>query len=105
MTGLQFSEGVIIGYFLFDTASRPAPIQRVPGIITPGIKRPGREDDHVPPFSAEFKNEYFFMVCAVATVTFTRQHFHVVMKLELLFKYSIFVRYWRKNSKYNGTVH
>jgi hypothetical protein len=48
--------------FLYTTASRPAlgptllSIQWVLGIIFPGVKRPGREADHSPPFSAEVKN-------------------------------------------------
>jgi hypothetical protein len=45
------------------------PIQWVPGTLSLGIKRPGREADHSPPFSAEVKNawsytstpQYFFM--------------------------------------------
>jgi hypothetical protein len=41
-----------LGIFLFTTASRPAlgltqpPIQGVPGALSLGIKRPGREADH-----------------------------------------------------------
>jgi hypothetical protein len=47
--------------FLFTTASRPAlgptqpPIQWVPGALSLGVKRPGREADHSPPSSAEVK--------------------------------------------------
>jgi hypothetical protein len=47
--------------FLFSTASRSnlgptqAPIQWVPGALTPGIKRQGREADHSPLFSTEVK--------------------------------------------------
>jgi hypothetical protein len=43
--------------FLFSTSSRPAvertqpPIQWVPRALFPGVKRPGREDDHSPPTS------------------------------------------------------
>jgi hypothetical protein len=57
--------------FLFYTASRPAlgptqpPIQCVLWALTPGVKRPGREADHLPPSSAEVKNDgaplYVFM--------------------------------------------
>jgi hypothetical protein len=49
------------GIFLFTTASRTAmgpthpPIQWVPGALSLGIKRPGREADHSPPSSAEVK--------------------------------------------------
>jgi hypothetical protein len=45
--------------FYFSTASRTAlrptqpPIQWVPGILSLGVKRPGREADHSPPSSAE----------------------------------------------------
>jgi hypothetical protein len=52
------------GFFLFIIASRPALgstqrlIQLVPGAIAQGIKLPGREADHSPPFSAEVKNEW-----------------------------------------------
>jgi hypothetical protein len=31
------------------------PIQRVPGALSMGVKRPGREADHSPPSSAEVK--------------------------------------------------
>jgi hypothetical protein len=37
--------------FLTDTA----PIQWVPGVLSLGVKRPGREADHSPPSSAEVK--------------------------------------------------
>jgi hypothetical protein len=48
--------------FLFSTASRPAlghtqpPMQWVSREISPGVKQPGREDDHSHPSSAEVKN-------------------------------------------------
>jgi hypothetical protein len=47
--------------FLLATASRTAlgptqpPIQWVPGALSLGVKRPGREADHSPPSSAEVK--------------------------------------------------
>jgi hypothetical protein len=47
---------------LYFTASRPAlgltqpPIQQVPGTLSSGVKWVGREADHSPPSSAEFKN-------------------------------------------------
>jgi hypothetical protein len=50
-----------LGIFLFTTASRKAlgptqpPIQWVPGALSLGVKRPGREADHSPPPSAEVK--------------------------------------------------
>jgi hypothetical protein len=46
------------------TASRTAlgstqpPIQWVPGALSLGVKRPGREADHSPPSSAEVKNTW-----------------------------------------------
>jgi hypothetical protein len=51
----------VTGIILFTTASRTAldptepPIQGVPGASLLGIKRPGREAEHSPPTSAEFK--------------------------------------------------
>jgi hypothetical protein len=57
----------IISFFLkillfhVTTASRPAlgptqlPIQWVPGALSLGVKRPGRETDHSPPSIAEVK--------------------------------------------------
>jgi hypothetical protein len=50
-----------LGIFLFTTASRTAleptqpPIQWVPGALSLGVKRPGREADHSPISSAEVK--------------------------------------------------
>jgi hypothetical protein len=50
-----------LGIFLFTTASRTAlgstqpPIQWVPGALSLGVKRPGREADRSPPSSAEVK--------------------------------------------------
>jgi hypothetical protein len=47
--------------FLFSIASRPAlgptqpPIQWVPGTLSQGVKRLGREADHSPPAIAEVK--------------------------------------------------
>jgi hypothetical protein len=46
---------------LFTTVSSPAlgpaqpPIQRLPGALSLGVKRPGREADHSRPSSAEVK--------------------------------------------------
>jgi hypothetical protein len=50
-----------LGNFLFTTASRAAlgptqpPIRWVPGALSLGVKRPGREADHSPPSSADVK--------------------------------------------------
>jgi len=55
-----------LGIFLFTTASRPAldptqpVIQRVPGVLSPAVKRSGREADHSPPSSAEVKNAWSY---------------------------------------------
>jgi hypothetical protein len=57
--GFDFWRG--LGIFLFTTASRAAvvptqpPIQWVPGTLSLGVKRPGREADHSPPSSVEVK--------------------------------------------------
>jgi hypothetical protein len=56
-----------MGLILFATASRPAlgptqpPIRRLRGLFPPGVKRPGREADHFPPFSAEVKNTWNYI--------------------------------------------
>jgi hypothetical protein len=48
--------------FLLSTSSRPVlgpiqtPIQRVPGALSPGVKRQRRDADYSPPFSIEVKN-------------------------------------------------
>jgi hypothetical protein len=58
--GSEFESGRVKN-FLFSTSSRPAlgstqpPIQWVPGTLSPGLKRPGREADHSPRASAEIK--------------------------------------------------
>jgi hypothetical protein len=50
-----------MGIFLFTTASGTAlgltqpPIQWVPGALSLGVKRPGRDADHSPPSSAKVK--------------------------------------------------
>jgi hypothetical protein len=47
--------------FAFSMLCRPAlgptkpPIQWVPGALSPGVERPGRQADHSPPASAEVK--------------------------------------------------
>jgi hypothetical protein len=57
----EFESRQELGVFLFTTASRAAlgptlpPIQRVPGSLSLGVKWPGRETNHSPPFSAEVK--------------------------------------------------
>jgi hypothetical protein len=52
--------------FLFSTSSRPAlgstqpPIQWVPGALSLGVKRPGREANHSLPTSAEVKKMWIY---------------------------------------------
>jgi hypothetical protein len=58
---LGFNSRRGLGIFLFSTASRTAlgptqsPIQWLPGTLSLGVKRPGRETDHSPPSSTEVK--------------------------------------------------
>jgi hypothetical protein len=58
---LRFDSPRGLGIFLFTTASRTAqgptqpPIQWVPGVLSRGVKRSGREADHTPPSSGEIK--------------------------------------------------
>jgi hypothetical protein len=62
--GVPSSGGV--KYFLFSTASRPdlgstqPPSQRLTGALSPGVKRPGRDADHLPPVSAEVKKIWIY---------------------------------------------
>jgi hypothetical protein len=43
-----------------DLGSIQSPLQRVPGALSPGVKRPGREADHSPPTSAEVKKMWIY---------------------------------------------
>jgi hypothetical protein len=62
--GFESRQG--LGIFLFTTVSRPAlgpikpPIHWVPGALSVGVKRPGREGDHSPPSSTEVKNVWSY---------------------------------------------
>jgi hypothetical protein len=57
----RFESRQKLGIPLFTTASRPAlksthpPIQWVPGAFSLGVKRLGREADHLPLYNAEVK--------------------------------------------------
>jgi hypothetical protein len=52
--------------FHFSISSRPAlrstqpPIKWVPGALSPGVKRQGREADHLPSTSAEVKKMWIY---------------------------------------------
>jgi hypothetical protein len=54
--GVESRQG--LGIFLFTKASRPSlrftqpPVQWIPGALSLGVKRLGREADHLPQFSA-----------------------------------------------------
>jgi hypothetical protein len=43
-----------------DNFTLSAPIQWVPGTVSPEVKRPGREADHSPPTSAEVKKMWIY---------------------------------------------
>jgi hypothetical protein len=55
-----------VGIFLFTTATRMTlgptqpPIRLVPGALSLGVNRPGREADYSPPSSAEVKNVWSY---------------------------------------------
>ena len=61
---VRFSVGAT--FFLFSETSRVTLgptvlfIQLVPGALSPLLKRSGRENDHIPPFSAEIQNDWSF---------------------------------------------
>jgi hypothetical protein len=52
--------------FLFSTSSRQVlgstqpPIKWVPGVLSPGVKRPGNEVDHSPAASADTKEMWIY---------------------------------------------
>jgi hypothetical protein len=56
---------VPVGSRIFSSPDRPdrsmqPPIQWVPGALSPGVKRSGREVDHSPPASAEVKKMWIY---------------------------------------------
>jgi hypothetical protein len=57
---------VPVGSIIFSTSSRPAlgstqpPIQRIPGTLSLGVKKPEREADHSSPTSAEVKKMWIY---------------------------------------------
>jgi hypothetical protein len=68
--GGQSSSLGIVNNFLFSTSSisglgpTEPPMQRVPGALSQGVKRQGREVDHSPPISAEVKKMW---ICTTTT--------------------------------------
>jgi hypothetical protein len=77
-------------FFLFATASRPSlgptqPIKWVPGTLSPEVKRWGREADHSPPSSAEFKNAWGYT--SALPIRFMVQGF--VLNVTLILKYGM----------------
>jgi hypothetical protein len=69
----EYRQGM--GIFLFTIVSRPTlgpkkpPTQWVPGALTLGLKRLGREADHSPPSTIDVKN-----VCSYTSVPPIRLH-------------------------------
>jgi hypothetical protein len=78
--GFESRQG--LGILLHTTVSRPGlgptkpPIQCVPGVLSRGVTRPGRDADHSPPSSVQVKNgwsytstpQYAFMAwCSIKT--------------------------------------
>jgi hypothetical protein len=63
---LEFDSRRRLGIFLFTIVSRTAlgptqpPIQWIPGALSLGVKRPGREADHSSPSSAEVNNAWSY---------------------------------------------
>jgi hypothetical protein len=49
---------LIINYY--DMRPTQPPIQWVPGALSQGVKRPGREADHSPPTSAKVKKTWIY---------------------------------------------
>jgi hypothetical protein len=74
------------------------PIQWVPGALSLGVKRPGREADHLPPSSVEVKNAWsynstpqcvFMVWCLVKhkdNFTFYLCYFHCILKKSILWE-------------------
>jgi hypothetical protein len=67
LDGLRVRVRVLVGHnFLSSTSSRPVlgptqpPVQWLPGALSLGVKRPGREADHAPSASAEAKKMWIY---------------------------------------------
>jgi hypothetical protein len=78
---------------LFSMLSRPAlgptqpPIQWVPGALSPGLMRPGREAVHLTPTSAEVKKMWMYTFtpdtpCTGTTLSLTQYDYAVVFMRE-----------------------
>jgi hypothetical protein len=84
-----------LGIFLFTIASRTAlgptqhPIQWVPDALSLGVKRPGREADHSPPYSAGVKNAWSY--------TYIPQYvfmaWYLVKQTDFIFTFTFIFRY------------
>jgi hypothetical protein len=64
--GFKSQQGQLWDFFLFATASRPTlgltqPIQWAPGALTSGVKRPGRQANHLPPSIAKVNNAWNYI--------------------------------------------
>jgi len=63
---VHFPAGALKRFFLFITMSKPAlrptqpPVQRVPGVLSLGIKQLGHEGDHLSSCSAEVENVWSY---------------------------------------------
>jgi hypothetical protein len=49
----------LIQLLVLSSPTQP-PIQWIPGTLSPGVKRPGREADHSPPTIAEVQNTWIY---------------------------------------------
>jgi hypothetical protein len=55
-----FSKGTYLHVVQTGSQVNITPIQWVPGVLPPGVKRPGSEADHSPPASAEVKKIWIY---------------------------------------------
>jgi hypothetical protein len=84
-SGVRVPVGV--GNYLLTTASRTAlgpthlPIRWVPGALFLGLKRPGREADHSPPYIAKFKERVELHLHSANTPTWRGAQFKKIFKV------------------------
>jgi hypothetical protein len=57
---VPFPAGAMKGFVQTGSGAHPASYPRVPGALSSGVKRPGREADHSPPSSPEIKNAWSY---------------------------------------------